>query len=533
MENIESACREIIERILRKEITNEKELSTAKKALSVDLELSSLLANSRILEFANESEKKSVLELLQLKPVRTLSGVVVIAAMTSPAPCPHGLCIPCPGGPGSKFHSPQSYMGAEPAARRAFENGFDPYLQVSSRLRQLAQIGHNVEKAELIVMGGTFTSRTLCYQEWFVKRAIEAMNDFYGIGWRKKIEGSYAAIEEVQHANESLRIRNVGITIETRPDWLEKEHIDTILNLGATKVEIGVQNTYDFILAGIQRGHTVKESADANMRLRDSGMKVGFHMMPGLPGSTLESDFRMFRTLFEDERFMPDYLKIYPALITEGTGLHNMWESGDYKPLEVKEAVELLAKVKSILPGWVRLQRIQRDIPAYQVLAGIKKSNIRQLAKERLKGAGKKCRCIRCREVGHTEAEPENVIAVKEEYSACRGKEHFISFEDKEKEILIGFIRLRFPHMPHRKELLNAALVRELHVYGTVVPPGSKAGVAQWQHRGYGEALLAEAEEIANCAGYEKIAVTSGIGVRDYYRKFGYEREGPYMTKKL
>ncbi len=317
---------------------------------------------------------------------------------------------------------------------------------------------------------------------------------------------------------------------------MKKEHIDTILDLGATKVEIGVQSTYDFILAGIQRGHTVAESAAANARLRDSGLKVGFHMMPGLPGSSLESDFRMFRTLFEDERFKPDYLKIYPTLVTEGTKLHGMWELGNYAPLEVLDAVELLAKIKSILPKWVRLQRIQRDIPAYQVLAGIRKSNIRQLAKQRLAEMGGKCNCIRCREVGHRMnegVEPESIELTMEEYVACGGWEHFISFEDTVKDILVGFIRLRFPFRPHRKELIGAALVRELHVYGAMVPPGESAGEGQWQHRGYGEELLAQAEEIASTAGYEKIAVTSGIGVRDYYRKFGYTREGPYMTKKL
>ncbi len=532
MDETESASKELVERLLRKEITTEQELSAAKKAVSVRHKLSSLLSNSRILAAADDEEKQAVLELLQLKPVRTLSGVAVIAAMTSPAPCPHGLCIPCPGGPGSKFQSPQSYMGAEPAARRAFENGFDPYKQVNSRLGQLVQIGHPVEKAELIVMGGTYTSRTLCYQEWFVKRAIEAMNDFYGAEWREGM-GEYISLENVQSANESARIRNVGITIETRPDWTEMEHIDTILGLGATKVEIGVQSTYDFILAGIQRGHTVKQSEEANARLRDSGLKVGFHMMPGLPGSTNESDLRMFRTLFEDERFKPDYLKIYPTLVTEGTRLHGMWELGNYEPLEVEEAVELLAKVKSILPKWVRLQRIQRDIPAYQVLAGIKKSNLRQLAKERLLKMGGKCRCIRCREVGHSDAEPGNVELASEKYRACGGMEHFVSFEDVEKDILIGFIRLRFPHMPHRQELAGAALVRELHVYGSMVPPGGSATDAQWQHRGYGEELLAQAEETAREAGYEKIAVISGIGVRDYYRKFGYGREGPYMTKRL
>ncbi len=535
MTDIESAAREIIEQLLRNEIPDEKAINAAKKAASIRYKLSSLLGNSQILAAArNDEEKQHVLEHLQLKPVRTISGVAVIAAMTSPAPCPHGLCVPCPGGIESKFHSPQSYMGAEPAAKRAFENDFDPYLQVSSRLKQLYQIGHPIEKAELIVMGGTYTSRTLCYQEWFVKRCIEAMNDFSGTEWRKNRD--YVTLEEVQSANQVTGVRNVGITIETRPDWTKQEHINTILGLGATKVEIGVQSTYDFILAGIQRGHTVAASADANMRLRDSGLKVGFHMMPGLPGSSVESDLAMFGRLFEDERFMPDYLKIYPTLVTEGTQLHGMWELGNFAPLEVEEGIELLAKIKALLPKWVRLQRIQRDIPAYQVLAGIRKSNIRQLAKLRLSEMGGKCRCIRCREVGHRELsgiKPENIELMTEKYRACGSIEHFISFEDADRDILIGFLRLRFPMAPHRKELAGAALVRELHVYGSMVAPGEDAGESQWQHKGYGEELLGYAEEWAKDAGYEKIAVTSGIGVRDYYRKFGYELEGAYMTKRL
>ncbi len=523
------ACRELIEKIVKKEINSEYELNIAKKRLSSRYRLKALPSNSMILRVAKQNEKP-MLGLLQLKPVRTISGVAVIAAMTSPEPCPHGRCVPCPGGPESKFHSPQSYMGDEPAARRAFENNFDPYKQVSSRLKQLSEIGHPVEKAELIVMGGTFTSRSLCYQEWFVKRALEAMNDFYGKDWRKK---QYVSIEEVQSANEKARIKNVGITIETRPDWIEKEHIDTLLALGTTKVEIGVQSIYDFILIRMQRGHTVKQSVEANMRLRDSGLKVGFHMMPGLPGSTLESDLRMFKNLFEDERFMPDYLKIYPTIVTEGTELHEMWKRGEYNPLEVEEAVELLAKIKSMLPRWVRLQRIQRDIPAPQILAGIRKSNIRQMARQRLEEMGGRCRCIRCREVGHAGMKPENIQLMVETYRACKGVEHFISFEDGDKEILIGFIRLRFPYLPYREELEGAALVRELHVYGKMVPPGKAPENTQWQHRGYGEELLTYAEEMAREEGYEKIAVTSGIGVREYYRRLGYQREGAYMIKKI
>lgn len=533
MGSIESACRDLIEDILAGNISDEAGLCKAKKKVSVLCRLDSLPGNPEILSFAREDERERVLEVLQRKPVRTISGVAVIAAMTSPAPCPHGKCVPCPGGPDSKFRSPQSYMGLEPAARRAFECGFDPYVQVSSRLRQLSEIGHPVDKAELIIMGGTFTARPPQYQEWFARRCLDAMNEF---GGRKGSFGGDDTIEGAQAVNETSCVRNVGMTVETRPDWMREEHIDGILRLGATKVELGVQSTDDYVLERMRRGHAVAQSVTANRLVRDSGLKAGFHMMPGLPGSSIEKDARIFEELFSDERFMPDYLKIYPTLVTEGTELAKMYERGEYSPLSTEEAALLVERIKSILPVWTRLQRVQRDIPAPQILAGVKKSNLRQLAGERLRTSGKSCRCIRCREVGHRALhgiEPGNIELASVSYRACGGVEHFISFEDRELDVLIGFLRLRFPASPHRSELCGAALVRELHVYGPLVPLETRAKNAQWQHRGYGEELLREADRMAAEAGFKKIAVTSGIGAREYYRRLGYRRDGPYMAKTL
>ncbi|HIH44712.1 MAG TPA: tRNA uridine(34) 5-carboxymethylaminomethyl modification radical SAM/GNAT enzyme Elp3 [Candidatus Methanoperedenaceae archaeon] len=534
MSSIESACRDLIEDILAGNIADEAGLCRAKKKVSLQCRLDSLPGNPEILSYAREGERERVLEVLQRKPVRTISGVAVIAAMTSPAPCPHGKCVPCPGGPDSKFRSPLSYMGLEPAARRAFECGFDPYVQVSSRLRQLSDIGHPVDKAELIIMGGTFTARPPQYQEWFVRRCLEAMNEFGGSS--KGGSRSVNTIEEAQAVNETSRVRNVGMTVETRPDWMGTEHIDGILRLGATKVELGVQSTDDGVLLRIRRGHTVAQSVTANRLVRDSGLKVGFHMMPGLPGSSMEKDARMFEDLFSDERFMPDYLKIYPTLVTEGTELAGMYDRSEYEPPGTEEAAQLVGRIKSILPVWTRLQRVQRDIPAPQILAGVKKSNLRQLAGERLGAMGKSCRCIRCREVGHRAlhgVEPGNIELGAVTYRACGGIEHFISFEDRELDVLIGFLRLRFPASPHSSELSGSALVRELHVYGPLVPLKTRAKEAEWQHRGYGEELLIEAERMAAQAGFKKIAVTSGIGVREYYRRLGYRRDGPYMAKTL
>jgi len=332
-EELKSACRELMELILAGDVTSLDELNRAKKAVSSRYNLSRLPRNSDILAVAGDDEKELVRETLHRKPVRTISGVAVVAVMSSPYKCPHGLCVPCPGGPESTFGSPQSYTGHEPAALRALQQDFDPYRQVTARLTQLRQIGHPIDKVELIVMGGTFTSRSLCYQEWFVRRCLEAMNDFDG-----KKQGTLL-LENVQKANESARVRDVGITFETRPDWAKMEHVDRMLKMGATKVELGVQSVYDFVLRRMQRGHTIADVIEANAVLRDSGLKVGFHLMPGLPGSSFERDIKMFQRVFSEPRFKPDYLKIYPTLIVQGTQLYEMWQRGEYEPLTNDVAV--------------------------------------------------------------------------------------------------------------------------------------------------------------------------------------------------
>lgn len=507
--------RDIVDAIASGVIKSERDLEKAKRDLAASLNLSEIPGNPEILAAARPDERDR-LKLLVKKPTRTLSGVAVIAVMTSPARCPHGTCIPCPGGILGERCSPQSYTGREPAALRAIQHGFDPYAQVAARLRQLFETGHPVDKAELILMGGTITSRPLGYQCWFVKRCLEAMNDYPDTRSSRR----WMSFREVADANSNVAVRNVGITFETRPDWCRESHIKNMLLLGATKVELGVQSIHDDVLRMIRRGHSVNDTIRANRLLREAGLKVGFHMMPGLPGSTPERDLRMFRELFESSDYRPDYLKIYPTLVIEGTELHRMWMRGEYEPLSDDVAVELISRIKEILPRYTRLQRVQRDIPAHIIAAGVRKSNLRQLARKRLEERGSACRCIRCREAGLRGISEGDVSMNIESYDACGAREHFISFDTVD-DTLVGFLRLR---------LGAEARIRELHVYGPLVPLGRRGG---WQHRGIGARLIEIAEEMARDQGYERISVTSGIGVRGYYASLGYRLNAPYMEKRL
>lgn len=527
-QKLANACEEIIEGILAGKVTRQN-LQQTKLAVARHYRFASLLTNSQIYGAAKAEIRHELTEVLQRKPTRTASGVAVVAVMTSPHACPHGKCVPCPGGP--EFSVPQSYTGLEPAAKRAIQHGFDPYKQVRARLDQLRRIGHPTDKVDLIVMGGTFPARPHDYQEWFIRRCVEAMNAFP----RARAAGSLD-INDVFSANAHALTRNVGVTFETRPDFATQRHVDDMLKLGGTKVELGIQTTSDRVLALIERGHSVADSVEANRACRDSGLKVGFHVMPGLPGSDLDADLRMFRELFTDERFCPDYLKIYPTLVTEATPLSKLWKLGHYDAMQLCDAIELVARVKALLPRWVRLQRVQRDIPADRIVAGVRSSNLRQLAKKRLQDLGGDCGCIRCREIGlQGVSEVESVERRVEKYQACKGVEYFISSVGLrgDLELLIGFARLRLPYKSLRPEITDGtALVRELHVYGNLAALGERHK-KKWQHRGFGTELLRTAECIASDAGMNRIAITSAIGVRGYFKRKGYLPEGPYMAREI
>ncbi len=529
-------CRAVIQRLRQELPLNRMQVEKIKKRLCGDFGLSQIPRNSALIPYLEEiplEERKKLLTLLKIRAVRSLSGINVVAVMTKPAPCP-GQCIYCPGGiDWAGCDTPKSYTGKEPATMRGLQNEFDPFLQVKARINQLTAIGHTVDKIHLIIQGGTFLAQTRDYQDFYIQNCLDAITN-----------NRSNNIQEAIIAAEYSKIRNVGITYETRPDFCREEHVDRMLALAGTWVEIGVQTLSDEIFSKVNRGHTLADVVSSFQIARDSGLKITAHMMPNL-FVTPEEDLEMFRQLFEDPRFRPDALKIYPTLVLEDTILHDLWKQGEYTPYPEEQIVDMLASVKSELPSYVRIQRVQRDIPVYLIEDGVKHGNLREMIQKRLNETGRKCSCIRCREVGlktrklQEEVSIANLSLEIEKYSAADGIEYFLSFENKQQELLFGFLRLRIPSTNnHRSEIRKhkSALVRELHVYGTLVEVGKTPNTfdSQWQHRGLGSQLLEKAEKIA----YEEydahqILVTSGIGVREYYRTRGYKLKGPYMCKKL
>lgn len=524
------ACREIIQSLMQIPNPTKEDVNILKIKIAGKQGLACVIPNSQLIQCLKPHEKQKLLPVLKRKTTRTISGVTIIAVMTKPSPCPHNApCAYCPGGPSQGV--PQSYTGHEPAAMRGIQNQYDPYMQVRSRIKQLEAIGHVVDKVELIIMGGTFPSTPLDYQESFVKGCLDAL-----------VEAETRSLEEAKKRAETSKIRNVGITVETRPDWAKTEQIDHMLSMGVTRVELGVQNVYDDIYRHVKRGHTVKDVAEATRMLKDSGLKVLYHLMPGLPGSSFGRDLEGFKRVFTDADFKPDMIKIYPCLVLKGTRAYEWWKNGEYNPYSTEEAVQLIAEIKKMVPPWVRIMRVQRDIPAYLVEAGVKKSNLRQLVLKKLEREGARCRCIRCREVGHrwlrdkVKPEPENVQILLTREKASEGIDVFISAEDTVNDVLVGYLRLRIPsEKAHRPEIRAkpSSIVRELHVYGSLVPVGKHIAKA-WQHKGYGGILLSEAERIS-LEEYDlrKILVTSALGTKQYYKRFGYNYDGPYVSKPL
>ncbi len=442
---------------------------------------------------------------MMVRPIKTASGILVITVMAKPYDCPHGKCIYCPGG--KEFNIPLSYTGKEPVTKLAQKFEFDPKSQVASRLDQEVSRGHNLSKVELIIVGGTFPFMPQDYQRNFAKECFDALNGLESV-----------SLLEAQKLNEKSKIRCVGFTVETKPDYCKKTHIDLMLELGITRVEIGVQSLQEDVYRNINRGHTIDDVYDSFQVAKDSGYKIVAHMMPGLPGSTPEKDLEDFRKLFEDQRLKPDMLKIYPTLLLRDTGLAKLYEKGLYKPYHDDVLIDLLLEMKKTVPSWVRIMQ------------------------QKLREQGLHCNCIRCREVGIRKLSRQDVnINLKRiDYDSSDGKEVFLSLEDSDKKVLFGYLRLRKLAKPHRTELkekdgMPSAIVRELHVLGQLVDIGRNSDFTTTsQHKGYGSRLLEKAEEIVkNEFGMNSISIISAIGTRQYYKKFGYELNGPYVSKVL
>ncbi len=530
----------VVQKLIKEKIKNERDLANFKRKIAKEFKIPlpsnfELFKAYQILLREKRIKRSKILEkILKTRKVRSLSGIVNVSVLTKPYFCP-GKCIFCPTEKGL----PKSYLSGEPAVERAKRLNFDPYFQMKKRIEMLKIEGHPTDKIELRIVGGTFSAYPKNYRIWFVKECFRAANEnkFYHkiLPWQNNVVHLFEELKKEQRKNEKAKNRIVGISIETRPDFINEKEIKFLRELGVTMVELGVQTIFDDVLEKNKTGLNQNTIAKATKLLKDYGFKVLYHLMPNLLGSDLKKDFDCFKILFSDENFKPDWIKIYPTVVTKGGLIYELWKKKKYKPYSDKELIELLVQIKSILPYWVRVARIQRDIPATKIVAGCKISNLREIVQRELKNKKLKCKCIRCREVRENYNPKEKIYLFREDYEASGGKEIFLSFENKNRTKLFSFLRLRIPNsefLPVFKVLKDAAIIREIQTFGQMVPLGEK--ILAPQHRGLGKKLIKKAEKIAKKEfGVEKICSISGVGVRDYWRKIGYKLKETYMVKTL
>ena len=482
-----------------------------------------VLAYHQMVENGELSEDPELLAKIRMKPGRTLSGVTTVTVLTKPWPCP-GNCIFCP----SDERMPKSYIPDEPGAARAFQNHFDPYLQVSSRIQSYEAVGHPTDKIELLILGGSWTSYPWDYQQYFIQRCFDAMN-----------ERDSESLAEAQRINEDAAHRNVGLVVETRPDLLDAETLTRLRILGVTKLQLGIQSLNDEILRLNRRNLSVAEARDRVALARAGGFKIVLHWMPNLLGATPESDaedfLRLWKSPEEGFGFCPDELKIYPTQLLQGTDLYPEWEKGNYQPYDMETLVRLLAKIKPAIEPYCRVNRVIRDIPSHHVVAGNTRSSLRMDIQELMKQNGTRCRCIRCREIRGQKVQWEDLVLDDHQYRAAFADEHFLQYVTED-DRLAGYLRLSLPdargfHAPI-EELAGCAIIREVHIYGQSLPVGSEqTGAAQ--HIGLGSRLIEEACRIAASHGFERIAVIAAIGTRHYYESRGFYRGNYYLLRDL
>ncbi|MFQ5573731.1 MAG: tRNA uridine(34) 5-carboxymethylaminomethyl modification radical SAM/GNAT enzyme Elp3, partial [Nitrosopumilaceae archaeon] len=514
------ACNEISQNLLTVPTLTKKDVKTEIKKICAKYSLERIPKNYEILSRVNGSDFSKLQKVLLKKPVKTASGVAVIALMPKPYACPHGRCTYCPGG--LEYNTPNSYTGKEPSTINAIENHYDPKNQILTKLEKLIANGHESSKLELVIVGGTFLFMPKDYQENFIKSCYDALNGF-----------DSQTLEDAKTNNEHAMIRNVGFTIETKPDYCKEEHVNAMLEYGVTRVEIGVQSLQERVYEIVNRGHNFNDVVESFQISKDAGYKIVAHMMPGLPTMSPSDDINDFKMLFEDQRLKPDMLKIYPSLVLENTPLYDDYKAGKYTPYSFDDMVRVLTEVKKIVPRWVRIMRVQREISTSEIVAGPKSGNLRQIVHKNLRSEGISCKCIRCREIGLSKKQLDSDLKLnREDYDSSEGKEVFLSYDDSN-DLIYGFLRLRQPSSKaHRIEINNkTCIVRELHVYGQSLKLGerSKTGI---QHLGLGKKLINEAERISKDSfDANKLLIISAVGTREYYRKLGYSLDGPYMAK--
>lgn len=469
---------------------------------------------------------------IRMKPMRTQSGVAPVTVLTAPAGCP-GKCIFCP----DDWRMPKSYIYDEPGAQRAERDGFDPYKQTLGRIRAFESIGHDAAKVELLILGGTWSAYSRDYREWFIQRCFDAMN----AAGDPSYTGS-SSLEEAQQINVTAAHRNVGLVIETRPDWVTPDEIRHLRKLGVTKVQIGVQSLDDEVLTLNKRGHDVEAVRQALGLLRTAGFKLHLHWMPNLYGATPDKDRADFARFFSDEAIRPDEMKIYPCSLIADTELYDRWLAGDYQPYTLDELVGLLADVKPSIPPYTRINRLFRDIPAHHIQAGVKVSNLREVVQEELARRGEKCGCIRCREVKRRRVNANEVELRVHSYTTDLTQEHFLHFVTtevhEEPGLIAGFLRLSLPvqqgvgSRAFLDEIRESALIREVHVYGQALGIGAESD-ANAQHSGLGTQLIDSAKRISREAGFHQISVIAATGTRGYYAARGFSQGELYMNGEL
>lgn len=510
-------------------------------------------------DYAPQLASRTFLEHLQMRPVRTRSGVSPITVLTRPFPCP-GRCVFCP----NDVRMPKSYLSDEPGCQRAEDNGFDPYLQTYNRLLAYRAMGHTTDKVELLVLGGTWSFYPEAYQVWFIRRCYDAMNDLsagrdgraladaqrvslkglagaldgravdvsYNRVLRRHLstagaiepEGSqvdWEALAAAQRANEHGDCRCVGLVLETRPDYVSEAELRSLRKLGCTKVQVGLQSLDDTVLAANKRGHDVSQAAEALRMLRGAGFKLLVHWMPNLLGATPDSDIADFGRMFGDAAFRPDELKLYPCSLVESAELMQFHARGQWRPYDHPALLRVVRDAMAATPRYCRLSRVIRDISSHDIVEGNRLSNLRELAEAALRERGTPCQDIRAREVGHLPFDPDALRPAVTRYTTVETEELFLELALPDGR-LAAFCRLSLPTAPRPLgEVRDSAIVRELHVYGSALPLGAAPGGGA-QHRGLGRRLLAEAAAHAEAAGLADLAVISATGTRPYYRSRGF-----------